>query len=90
VIGPGASGLTVLSNASVSVIDDEGNKNTVAAIWRHRRLKDVMRIKDAMDDPRLVAALQDTILTMSLKVKFHFFFKWLYQSRSVSSHIYLC
>jgi hypothetical protein len=69
VIGPGASGLTVLSNASVSVIDDEGNKNTVAAIWRHRRLKDVMRIKDAMDDPRLVAALQDTILTMSLKVK---------------------
>ena len=26
VIGLGASGLTVLSNASVSVIDDEGNK----------------------------------------------------------------
>jgi hypothetical protein len=59
----------LLSNASVSVIYDEGNKNTVAAIWRHRRLKEVMRIKDAMDDPRLVAALQDTLLRLSLKVK---------------------
>jgi hypothetical protein len=28
-----------------------------------------MRIKDAMDDPRLVAALQDTLLRLSLKVK---------------------
>lgn len=69
VIGLGASGFTVLSNASVSIIDDDRNTNTVASIWRHRRLKEVMRIKDAMDDPRLVAALQDTLLTMSLQVK---------------------
>ncbi|CAC5406700.1 unnamed protein product [Mytilus coruscus] len=70
VVGLGASGLTMLSNASVSVIDDDGRKNTIEAIWKHRRLKEVMSIQKAIDDSTMVKALQETLLTMSVQYKY--------------------
>ncbi|VDI01987.1 Hypothetical predicted protein [Mytilus galloprovincialis] len=70
VVGLGASGLTILSNASVSVIDDDGRKNTIEAIWKHRRLKEVMSLQKAMDDSRMVKALKETLLTMSIQYKY--------------------